>query len=147
MWIHVVLPFIENKRLSIWQHCRHLWHRKLSLWQLTVPPVTTKLSIWRPFFSLFLPWGWVIGSNGLKCHLKARLTPMCRYVIFATAKVHFPWPRLTPNVNVLWHVVTNWRGWEEARNKDIRNFCNYTWPCKKLIYREVSNIRRTFVGN
>ena len=39
----------ENKRLSIWQFCRHWWHRKLSLRQLTVPPVTTKLSNWRSF--------------------------------------------------------------------------------------------------
>ena len=41
--------FTENKRSSIWELCRHWWHRKLSKWQLTVPPVTTKLSNWRPF--------------------------------------------------------------------------------------------------
>ena len=44
-------PFLqyitENKRSSIWQLCRHWWHRKLSLWQLAVPPITTKLSTWR----------------------------------------------------------------------------------------------------
>ena len=35
----------ENKRSSIWKLCRHWWHRKLSIWQLTVPPVTTMLTI------------------------------------------------------------------------------------------------------
>ena len=40
---------IENKRSSIWQPCRHWWQRKLSLRQLTVPPVTTRLSNWWPF--------------------------------------------------------------------------------------------------
>ena len=42
---------IENKRLLILQLCRHWWYRKLSIWQLAAPPVTTKLSNWRP--SLF----------------------------------------------------------------------------------------------
>ena len=39
----------ENKRSSSWQLCHHWWHCKLSLWQLTVPPVTTKLSNWWSF--------------------------------------------------------------------------------------------------
>ena len=39
----------ENKRWPIWQCCRYWCLRKLSFWQLTVPPVTTKLSNWRPF--------------------------------------------------------------------------------------------------
>ena len=39
----------ENKRSSIWQLCRHWWHRKLLKWQLTVPPMRTKLSNWRSF--------------------------------------------------------------------------------------------------
>ena len=42
---------IENKRLLLLQLCRHWWYRKLSIWQLAAPPVTTKLSNWRP--SLF----------------------------------------------------------------------------------------------
>ena len=41
--------YTENKRPSKWQHCRHRRHRELSFRQLTVPPVTTMLSIWRPF--------------------------------------------------------------------------------------------------
>ena len=41
----------ENKSSSIWQLCRHWWHRKLSLRQLAVPPVTKKLSNWRSFVS------------------------------------------------------------------------------------------------
>ena len=41
--------FTENKRLSIWQLCRHWWHPKLSLIQLMVPPVMTKLSNWQIF--------------------------------------------------------------------------------------------------
>ena len=54
LWVKVILAIgnhknTENKRLSIWQLCRHWWHRKLSLWQLTVPPVTTTLSNWRSF--------------------------------------------------------------------------------------------------
>ena len=44
-----IYKFIENKRLSNWQHCHHWWHCKLSFWQLTVPPVMTMLSIWRLF--------------------------------------------------------------------------------------------------
>ena len=44
-----VRNYIENKISSIWLLCRHWRHPKLSLWQLTVPPVTTKLSIWRYF--------------------------------------------------------------------------------------------------
>ena len=39
----------KNKGSSIWQLCHHWWHRKLSLRQLTVPPVMTKLSNWRPY--------------------------------------------------------------------------------------------------
>ena len=60
---------IENKRSSVWRHCRHWWHRKLSLRQLTVPPVTTKLSNWQPFvFSEYTP---VLGSGkwGTLCWL------------------------------------------------------------------------------
>ena len=40
---------LKTKIKSIWQLCRHWWHNKLSLRQLTVPPVTTKLSNWRSF--------------------------------------------------------------------------------------------------
>ena len=39
---------IKKRRLSIQQHCGHWWHRKWSL-QLTVSPVTTKLSHWPSF--------------------------------------------------------------------------------------------------
>ena len=47
------LRYTEKKRLSIWQLCRHWWHRKLSLRKLTLPPVTTTmLSNWRSFFSV-----------------------------------------------------------------------------------------------
>ena len=47
----------ENKRSSIWQLCRHRWHRKLSLWQLTMPPVMAKLSNWRTLvFSIHKWW-------------------------------------------------------------------------------------------
>ena len=42
----IKIIYTENKRSSISQLW---WHRKLSLWQLTVPPVTTKLSKWWPF--------------------------------------------------------------------------------------------------
>ena len=38
----------QKRRLSIQQHCGHWWHRKWSL-QLTVSPVTTKLSHWPSF--------------------------------------------------------------------------------------------------
>ena len=41
--------YTEKKRWSIWQLCRHWWHRKLSLRRFTVPPVTTKLSNWWSF--------------------------------------------------------------------------------------------------
>ena len=47
-WVDVDF-LTENKRSSIWQLCRYWWHRKLSFRQLAVPPVTTKLSNWRPF--------------------------------------------------------------------------------------------------
>ena len=36
------IPYIENKRSSIWQFWRHKLHRKVSLGQLMVPPVTTE---------------------------------------------------------------------------------------------------------
>ena len=52
--IHLIT---ENKRSPIWQLCRHWWHRKLSLRQLTVPPMTTKLSNWRSFV---LNEGWIL---------------------------------------------------------------------------------------
>ena len=55
----------ENKTLSIWQLCRDWWHRKLSLRQLTVPPVTTKLSNWRSFvFSAQGSWIITVDGNG-----------------------------------------------------------------------------------
>ena len=37
-----------------WKLCCRWWHRKLPLRQFTVPPVTTKLSNWQPFFQ----WSW-----------------------------------------------------------------------------------------
>ena len=43
----LVMIYITEKRLSIWQLCHDCWHCKLSLRQLMVPPVTTKLSNWR----------------------------------------------------------------------------------------------------
>ena len=59
----------ENKRSSIWQLCRHWWHRKLSLRQLTVPPVTTKLSNWRPFvFSDMRNWIWMAEASESTLH-------------------------------------------------------------------------------
>ena len=49
------LLFTEKKRSSIWHLCHHWWHSQLSLRQLTVPPVTAKLSNWRSFvFSVVL---------------------------------------------------------------------------------------------
>ena len=42
----------ENKGLSVWQFCHHWWHCKLSLWQLTVLPMTTKLSNWRSLLTM-----------------------------------------------------------------------------------------------
>ena len=48
----VIVANTENKISSIWQPCRHWWHRKLSLWQLTVPPATTRLSIDDHLFSV-----------------------------------------------------------------------------------------------
>ena len=45
----VMKYYTEHRRSSIWQLCRHWWHRKLSLRQLTMAPVTTKLSNLRPF--------------------------------------------------------------------------------------------------
>ena len=46
---YILLPvscFSGGRRSSIWQLCRHWWHRGLSLWQLEVPPVTAGLSSW-----------------------------------------------------------------------------------------------------
>ena len=47
----------ENKKMSIWHLCHHWWHHEL-LWQLTVPPVTRKLSNWWPsvFRALLSPF-------------------------------------------------------------------------------------------
>ena len=75
-----------NKTLSIWQLCRDSWHRKFSLRQLTVPPVTTKLSNWRSF--VFSEWFWMIFVDQLTpFKMTDEMVNFCRYFRFMTLQL------------------------------------------------------------
>ena len=91
----------------------------------------------------------MIGSNGLKGHPLPRLMFMCRNIIFAQSKFNFPghsrenrsssvrilcYPGHTQYQCVMicnnyWAVMRR----REARNENIRNFCNHILLSKNIL--------------
>ena len=89
--------FTENQRSYIWQLCLQWWQCKLSLRQLTVPPVTTKSSNWRPL--VFSVMAYSAAIRLVKCNPYLNSQTHTLYLIFAGTfwALIGPWENIPDN--------------------------------------------------
>ena len=118
----------ENNRSSIWQFSCHWWHRKLSLRQLTVSPVTTKLSNWRLLgFQWYTFYGIFCHDDVIKWEHFPRYCPLCGEFIG-----HW-WIPLTKASDAelwcfLWSISKqSRRRWFETPSRSLWRHCNGTY--------------------